>query len=351
MIHIAAMHLRSLVQQVFEAAGVAAVDASQVALSLVENNLTGHDSHGVLRVGSYIDGILDGTIRPGAELSVVRESATTALLDGGRQFGQITARAAMEMAIAKARAHDLGMVAIRNCAHTGRLGEYAVQATEQGCMGLVFSSGCARHGVVAPFLGTERALNTNPIAWAVPAGNHPPVFLDYATSVCAQGKIQAAVDKGVRVPEGWLLDAQGDPTTDPTEQARGGVLLPFGAHKGYALGFLIELLAGGLAGASCALLPEYVSDYPTILMAVHIEALQPLDEFRRMVDQQIEAIKATRKAPGVEEILVPGESEWSTRAARLRDGLQLPDATWQRIVQAGARVGLTLTLAETNPHS
>ncbi|MHB1296613.1 MAG: Ldh family oxidoreductase [Anaerolineae bacterium] len=344
MIHIAPERLATVVQQVFEAAGVAAPDASQVARSLVENNLTGHDSHGVLRVSSYVDNILSGTVVPGAPLTVLRESATTALLDGGRQFGQITARAGMNLAMEKARAHDMGMVAIRNCAHTGRLGEYAIQAANEGLMGLVFSSGCARHGAVAPYLGTERALNTNPIAWAVPAGNHPPVCMDYATSICAQGKIQAAIDKGINLPDGWLLNVDGEPTTDPTEQPRGGIMMPFGAHKGYALGFLIELASGGLAGASCALLSDYVSDYPTVLMAINIDAFQPLDAFRCMVDEQIEAIKATRKAPGVEEILVPGEPEWYTRTARLRDGLSLPEATWERIVQAGARVGIAVRL-------
>lgn len=340
--HLTADRLQAIVGDIFMAADTPAEAAAEVARSLVESNLMGHDSHGVLRVGAYLDAIARGELVPSGQLTVVRESASTALLDGGHGYGQVIARQAMERAIAKARAHDVGWVAIRNCGHTGRLGAYAVQAAEAGLIGMVFGSGCAKGGLVAPYLGTSRVLNTNPLAWGLPAGQHPPVFLDYATSMCAQGKIQAAVDKGVRVSEGWLLDAAGQPSTDPNDLARGGALLPFGLHKGYCLGFLIELLTGGLAGTSCAILPDYTRDYPTVMLALNIEAFQPLETFRQMVDDLVAATKAARKAPGVEEILVPGEPEWHTRAQRLAHGLDLPEATWQRLVAAATRLGLRI---------
>jgi len=344
LIHISAERLQAIVTEVFEAAGVPSETASEVAMSLVEGNLTGHDSHGVLRVGFYVDAIRDGRLDPRGELTVLRESATTALLDGGRNFGPVTARKAMDYAMAKAHEHDLGMVAIRNCGHTGRLGQYAVQAARAGFIGMVFSFGSVKGGTVAPYLGTSRALNTNPIAWAIPAATHPPVFMDYATSVVAQGKIQAAVDKGVRIPEGWLLDAQGRPTTDPSEQMRGGVMLPFGAHKGYCLAFMIEAVAGGLTGVGCSAFPTFTPDFPTVMLAVNIAAFQPLEQFCQMVDELIAIVKAGRKAPGVEEILVPGEPEWRAREKHLREGLDLPEATWQRIVDAGAKCGLKVAL-------
>jgi LDH2 family malate/lactate/ureidoglycolate dehydrogenase len=186
-------------------------------------------------------------------------------------------------------------------------------------------------------------LNTNPIAWAVPALNHPPVFLDYATSMVAQGKIQAAVDKGVSIPNDWLMDANGNPTTDPTEQSRGGVMLPFGRHKGYCLSFLVELVSGGLTGTLSGALPGYRPDYATVMMAVNIAAFQPLDEFRQFVEQMIATTKSGRKAPGVEEILVPGEPEWRSRELRLRTGIEVPDPAWQRIVAAGAKCGVVVT--------
>lgn len=346
MIHIAADRLCTTVQDVFEGAGAPRSVAQQVARSLVESNLMGHDSHGVLRISYYVRGLMNGRTNPHAKVTVVHESAITALLDGGGIFGQVGLHQAMERAMDKAQHHDIGLVAIYNTHHTGRMGEYVVQAAKAGFMGMVFCRGPVRGGLVAPYLGTSRALNTNPIAWGVPAAKHPPVFLDFATSVSAQGKIEAAIDKGAPIPEGWLLDAQGNPTTDPHEQRSGGALLPFGAHKGYGLSVLIELVAGGLTGTSCSLLPDFASGYATLVLALKIAAFQPLEQFCQMVDEFIEAIKAGRKAPGVEEILVPGEPEWRTRELRLRDGLDLPDATWERIVEAGARCGVEVTLDE-----
>ncbi len=346
MVHITAERLRKVVCAVFEGGGVPEPVAAQVAHSLVENNLTGHDSHGVLRVTYYVRDLLDGKINPHAEVAVTRETPTTGLLDGNRIFGIVGVRQAMALAIEKARVQNVGLVVIANTHHTGRMGEYVVQAAEAGFIGLVFGRGPAKGGIVAPYLGTSRALNTNPIAWGVPAKDHPPVFMDYATSVCAQGKISVALDKGQSLPVGWLLNADGEPTTDPQDYFRGGIMLPFGGHKGYGLGTLVELVASGLTGTACSMFPDFVPDFATVVMAINIEAFCPLEQFRLMVDTFVATIKAGRKAPGVEEILVPGEPEWNTRAARLRDGLDLPDATWQRIVDAGKLCGVDVTSAE-----
>lgn len=344
MVHISADRLCAIVRKVFEGAGAPPAVALQVSRSLVESNLVGHDSHGCLRISYYIHGLASGRVNPHAEVKVIRESAATALLDGNRIFGQIGLRQAMECAMDKAQHHDIGLAAIHNTYHTGRLGEYVVQAAEAGFIGMVFGRGPVKGGLVAPYLGTSRALNTNPIAWGVPAAEHPPVFFDFATSICAQGKIEAAMDESMSLPEGWLLDAQGNPTTDPHEQRRGGALLPFGGHKGYGLSTLIELTVGGLTGTSCSLLPDFIPSYATVVLAINIAAFRPLQQFCQMVDEFIKAIKAGPKAPGVEEILVPGEPEWRTRELRLRDGLDLPDATWERIVSAGASCGVKVTL-------
>jgi LDH2 family malate/lactate/ureidoglycolate dehydrogenase len=346
MILITPARLRAVTIQVLVAAGAPLASAQRVAASLVENNLVGHDSHGVLRISQYTSEIASGIIDPQGVIRTVKSSATTALLDGGRNFGQIVARTAMQLALDKAKEHDLGLVAIRNCGHTGRLGEYALQAAEQGMMGLVFSTGSAQGGIVAPFGATSRALNTNPIAWAVPTAKLPILFLDMATSIVAQGKIMAAIDRGVEVPPGWLLTKDGLPTTDPREQRVGGVLLPFGAHKGSGLSVMIEMVAGGLAGTGPGTLPGFTHDYPTIVAALNIAAFQDLNEFRAQADAYILALKQARKAEGVTEILVPGELEWHTRAERVRDGITLPEATWERIVSAGAKLGVNITLEE-----
>lgn len=343
MIHFEPKRLAEIVASVFVAAAAPEHSARQVAESLVENNLTGHDSHGVLRVGYYMRGLLDGSLDPHGKITVVRESASTALLDGGSNFGQICATHAMDTAMGKARACDVGVVAMRNSHHTGRMGEYVVRAARQGFIGMVFSSGARPGGSVAPFGGVSRVFNTNPLAWGIPAKDHEPVFLDCATSACAQGKLQAAEDKGVPIPEGWLLTADGVPTTDPSEQRRGGVMMPFGLHKGSGLSFLIEAMNAGLTGTHTAPHPDYVHGYTLVMTAINIEAFQPLDAFCEVVTDLITRVKAATPAEGVDEILVPGEPEWRTREQRLAEGLEIPDACWERIVEAGASAGLTVT--------
>ena len=347
MVVIAASDLRDRVGEILDAVGSPKAVSQQVAHSLVEANLTGHDSHGVIRVPAYIRSVQDGRVHPGAEIRVVRESATTALLDCGYGFGQVAATQGMELAISKARQHDLGMVVLQHCGHIGRLGEYVVTAAERGLMGLVLCNGSGPGGIVAPFGGIGRALGANPIAWGIPGGrtdegqDGKPVFLDYATSVCAQGKIQVAADKGQLIPDGWLLDKEGHPTRDPRAQFDGGVMLPFGGHKGYALGAMIELLGGGLSGSGTCLQPSYKWDQGTMLMAVNLEAFQPLDEFRRMVADFTVRVKATPRAADVAEILVPGEPEWRSKAERERTGIPLPEKTWDRIVETAKSLGLT----------
>jgi len=343
MVHIDADKLQDIVCRIFASTGARQETARQVAWSLVENNLVGHDSHGVLRVGSYVDMVLNGRTIPDAPMTTLKETASTAVLDGGRNFGQIICRDAMNMAIDKARQHDTGLIAIRNCGHTGRMGEYVVQAARQGFIGLVLGAGPRQGGTVAPYLGTSPMFNTNPMSMGVPTQRHEPVFFDFATSAGAWGKIEVALDKGELLPEGYILDKDGNPSRDPHD-AREGVLLTFGKAKGYCLAFFVELLTGTLTGISCAPLDGYAREWGVVLGAVNISAFQPLDQFRDRVDRLVDAVKTARKAPGVEEILVPGEIEWNTRTVRSRDGLDLPDATWERIIGAGAKVGVEVSL-------
>jgi uncharacterized oxidoreductase len=309
-------------------------------MSLVENNLTGHDSHGVIRVPYYVRSVREGRVQPRAEARVVKESATTAILDCGHNFGQVAAKKGMELAIAKAQAHDIAIVALQRCTHTGRLGEYVVMAAERGLMGLMVCHGTARGGIVAPFGGIGRALGSNPIAWGIPGGDGKPIFLDYATSMVAQGKIQVAADKGQELPEGWLLDKHGQPTRNPHDQFDGGAMLPFGGHKGYALSVLIELVAGGLGGAGPALLPDYQRTQGVVQIAVNLEVFQEADAHRQMVAEFAARLKETPRAADCDEILLPGEPEWRCKEARERAGIPLPEKTWARICETAASLGL-----------
>jgi uncharacterized oxidoreductase len=214
-------------------------------------------------------------------------------------------------------------------------------AADQGMMGLMLCNGLSQGGIVAPYGGVGRALGTNPIAWAVPSGNGRPIFLDYATSACAQGKIQVAADKGEELPEGWLLDKNGQPTRNPHDQFDGGVMLPAGGHKGYALSVMIELLAGGLSGGGPSIMPDFQRVQGTLIIVLDIEGFQPLGAYRDMTTTFSGLVKDTPRAAGCDEILLPGEPEWRSKAARERDGIPLPDRTWERIGETAASLGLT----------
>ncbi|MBN1934980.1 MAG: Ldh family oxidoreductase [Anaerolineae bacterium] len=339
MIIVESVELCNRIFHVFCAAGVPEAVAQRVAESLVEAHLTGHDSHGVLRVPWYLRAVREGQTNPRAEIRVERASATTAILDCDNAFGQVGALEGMRLAVDKAKQHDIAMVTLRHCGHVGRLGEYVVWAAEQGMLGLMLCNGPSKGGIVAPFGGNGRALGTNPVAWAVPGPpDGRPVFLDYATSAVAHGKLQVAIDKGQPIPEGWLLDKHGRPTTDPRDVYDGGVMLPFFGHKGYAMSVFVELLAGGLSGAGPALLPGVGREQGTMLVVVRIEAFQGLDEYRRMVGEFAQQIKATPRAPGVDEILLPGEPEWRSKAQREREGIPLPEKTWADLTEAAASV-------------
>jgi uncharacterized oxidoreductase len=337
---ISANDLRERVFEVLCAANVPEDVARQVGYSLVESNLVGHDSHGVMRVPQYIDGVQKGDLKPKAETRIIRESASTALLDGGHNFGQVVAARGMEIAVAKAREHDMAAVVLGNCDHTGRIGEYVVMAAEQGLVGLCISNGSLPGGLVAPIGGAGRALGANPMAWGIPAGKKKPIFFDFATSAASAGKIHVAADKGQEIPEGWLLDKEGHPTRDPNQLSEGGVMLPFGGHKGYALSVMIELVCGGLSGMGFPLQPEYKWEQAAVLVALSIRAFRPLEEFVGMISDFAERLKSTPRAPGCDEILLPGEPEWRCKEERELIGIPLPEVTWRRLSETAKTLGV-----------
>lgn len=334
--------LHSDVTQIFSALGASPAVAERVATGLVESNLVGHDSHGVQRVPEYVERAQAGKLKLDGKIEVVRETRATALADCHWNLGQVAAMQGMDLAMTKARATGIGMVVLRHCDHTGRVGEYAAHAARQEMIGQVICNGSLPGGIVAPFGGSKPALGANPIAWAIPNGSGDPIFLDFATSIVAHGKLQVAADKGEQVPAGWILDKHGQPTRDPNEMFDGGAILPFGEHKGYGLSVMIELISGGLSGIGFPLLPNYEWDQGTVLTAIDIAAFQPLHEFTENVSAFTKALKATPLAAGVSEILLPGELEWRTRAQRLRDGIALPETTWERITHAATLVGVKL---------
>jgi uncharacterized oxidoreductase len=247
----------------------------------------------------------------------------------------------MEIAIEKARTFNIAAVSGRNCDHIGRLALYSLMAVEQGMIGITFAKGTA---TMAPLGAKGKLIGNNPVSYGIPAGEERPIVLDYAMSVAAAGKLTVAIDKGERVPEGWLIDVEGNPTTDPSAFYRGGSLLPFSGHKGYGMAVVGEVLAGILSGAG--VLTEYPGTNTFLTMAINVDAFIPLPEFKAQIDRLIKTIRTSPKIYGVNEIVIPGEPEFNMRKKRLEEGIPVAETTWKRITTAGLEVGVASTVFE-----
>jgi len=325
---------------IFGAVGAPPDIAEQVAVSLVESNLRGHDSHGVLRIPSYLEDVENRTTVPAARPSVLSETETTAVVDGNWAFGQITAYLATAVAIEKARTNQVAAVAIIRCTHLGRLGEYTEMAAHQGMFAFMVG-GSYNAGPVAPYGGASQVLGTNPISFALPGPNDEAVVADIATSVAAEGKLRLARAKGQSIAPGTILDKDGNPTTDPNDFYAGGALLPFGGHKGYSLSVIVELIARLIAGGEKMAAPREVT-FGNFLVVINIAAFRPPAEFVEAVAARIGEIKAVKVAPGFTEVLMPGEPERRTRTKRAAEGIVLPDDTCQRLAELAAKYGLRM---------
>jgi hydroxycarboxylate dehydrogenase B len=331
--------LVDLTAAIMQAGGSSPGEARTVARRLVDSNLAGHDSHGVLRVGKYLEWVRVGWLRPDTAPTIVFESDGVAIIDGNRGFGQVTGEFATKLGIAKAAKTGIAMIGLRNCGHLGRLGDWAEMAAEAGQVSLHFlnTSGAQR---VAPFGGSDRRLSTNPLAIGVPLADGDPAILDITTSTVAEGKLTVALNKGERVPEGWIVDKDGHPTTDPKDFYDGGALLTIGAHKGSGLSMLTDLLAGAITTGRSSdpddtvLRNNMLSIY--IAPAVYDGGGGALAEARRFVDY----VKASPPAVPGQPVLGPGDAERHTRAARRANGVPLDDTTWNDLIEAAKSVGI-----------
>ncbi|WP_171074247.1 Ldh family oxidoreductase [Nonomuraea basaltis] len=327
--------LRDLARELLVAAGVPGDIAATVAESLVEADLAGHGSHGVRRIMPYLERIEAGVIVPVARPEVVSRRGATAVVSGRRGFGQAAARLAAAEAARLAREHGTGVVAIRECNHVGRLGEYAGTLAEQGLIAQVVGNA---DPTVAPYGGHRRMLGTNPMAWAVPRAGGTAVVMDWATAAMAEGKLGLLRAAGSPAPEGVLVDPEGRASTDPADLYRGGALLPFGGHKGYGLSVLIELVGGLLTGTGTACSPEYDGTFGTVITAVDISAFVPLETYVAQVESFCVALRAA--GPGV---VVPGEPEAVARGTRLKEGIPVPALVWAELAALASRLGVPWT--------
>jgi len=327
---------------IFEGAGVPESEAKQVMDLLVESNLVGHDSHGVIRIPAYVQGILRGIIKPRGKIQVVKETPTTAVVNGNWGLGQVVAKRTMEIAIAKAEEHDVGIVVTFNCGHIGRMADYAIMAVGHDMIGY-----CAVNSnpQVVPFGGIQRLFNQSPLGWAIPADEEPPFVLDISTSVSAGGKIAVARAKGERLPPGYIIDKDGNPTTDPEDYYRGGAGLPFGGpvgYKGTGLAMVVDITAGILSGRGAAYLGGSRGQ-GVFQMALKISAFRDIGEFKREMDNLVRAVRNSRPAPSSKEVLVPGDLERRTKQTRLERGIEIPQATWEEIERTAKRLNIEIT--------
>ncbi len=340
MLTMSAQRLQDVTQRVFVAAGTPPDLATQMAEILVESNLVGHDSHGIIRIPAYIEQIRKGTLIPDARPEVVEETPGSALVDGRYAFGHIAAAFGTEVAIRKAKESKAAVVSIVRCNHIGRLGEWTSRAAAKDVVAIVVVGGFGGPGIAAPYGGAGRALSTNPISIGMPGGEMPDLLVDFATTAIAEGKVQVARAKGAPLPPGCLLDKDGNPSTNPEDLYAGGMLLPFGGHKGYGLAMVVELLGGALAPGE-----RYNAEGRrggAVIIAVDAATFHPLADYERAADYHLRRIKQVPPARGFSEVLLPGEPERRSKEERLRDGIPVPEATWNAIVAAARSVGLNL---------
>jgi LDH2 family malate/lactate/ureidoglycolate dehydrogenase len=329
---IAADELLALGRQIFLGVGTPPDNAEQVAASLVGANLAGHDSHGVIRIPTYVELIHQGRLDPAARPSLLRQSRAIAVVDGQWAFGQLTARFAMRLAIEQAQTNGVGAVSAVNCNHIGRLGEWVEQAAAEATIGFAtvsfYGPGA---GAAAPHGAAEPIMSTNPVAFGLPGGRHGTVVADFATTVVAEGKLQVARAKGAPAPEGSILDAHGNPSTNPDDFYAGGALLPFAGHKGYGLSVVSELLSLAVGGAFARRQPQTESTSGAFFLCVDPAAFGALEDYTAASESLLGRIKAARPAPGVPEVLLPGEPEQRAREQRTRQGIAIDDTTWSRL--------------------
>ncbi len=327
---VAASELAAFIGRAFVAAGLPATDAETLAQLMVEADLRGSDTHGVIRLPLYVRRIRAGGVNAKPDIHTVSDRPSAALIDGDNGMGHLVMRRAADLAIDKAKATGIGWVGARMSNHAGPAALYVTMPLKHDMIGLYFAVGSNNH--LPPWGGSESLLGTNPMAVAVPAGREPPIVLDMAPTVAAYGKVRLKAQRGEQMPVGWMIDKEGKPLTDP-KRADEGHLLPIGDYKGYGLCLIIGLLAGALNRAAIG---RQVIDFVKesgratntgqAIAALAIETFMPVVEFKRAVDQLIHDIRNSRRLRGVERIWLPGEQSHAKLLDRRAHGVPMPKA-------------------------
>jgi len=327
---------------IIKAMGASDGEARTVATHLVRANLAGHDSHGIVQVPMYVERIRGGDIVPGAAFEVTSETSSTASVDGHWGFGAVITEQAMDLAIDKAKSNNVSVVTVVRQGHVGRLADYAVRASENGMIAFIMCDSGRKS--MSPFGGAARRMGTNPICISVPTSLQGPLVLDMATATVAAGKLRIAARREEAIPPTWLIDKEGNPTTDPSDFWNGGALVPVGAdqgQKGSGLAFMVEVMAGILTGVGFGDNPDWIHNDGCFIMLINVAAFRPLEEFKRETMRFADFITATPPAKGFDEVLYPGELGWKTAQKRSSEGIFVEDETWQALRTLIDELGVT----------
>lgn len=335
--------LEQYVRALFQGAGVDEEQAAVIARHLVLANLRGIDSHGVSRVDIYTKRLDYGLERKKTAVRAVKETASSMLIDGDNGMGIVLASKGIEIAVEKAKETGLTVVGIKNSGHCGMLADYTQYAARHQCLALATTNAPSN---MAPWGGKQGFFGTNPFSYGVPAGEEQDIIFDMATSVVARGKITLARKNNEQIPFGWAITKEGKPTTDPDE-ALDGLVLPVGGPKGYGLAFLVDVLSGLFTGAAFG--PYIGSLYKDLdrnqrigqfFFVMRADLFEPLEEFKRRIDQMIREIRQIPLAEGFEKIYMPGELEHEKAEERRMNGIPLNGSVLQELDAVGKRYGI-----------
>jgi LDH2 family malate/lactate/ureidoglycolate dehydrogenase len=334
--------LRDFVCAVYRSKGATQDDAFVAADAMVQADLWGHQSHGVLRLGWYYARLCSGAMRAQTSVTFPVDAGAIAVMDGGDSIGPVVAKHAALDAIRRAKAHGIGAVSVRNSNHFGTCMYFTRMAAEQDCIMICTTNGGPN---MAPWGGLKKMIGTNPWSVAVPAGRYAPLIMDVANSGVARGKIFLAQTRHEAIPLGWAIDSKGRPTTDP-EEALKGFILPMAGHKGYAIGAIVDVLSGVLSGSG--FMDEVHGPYDPVnrsraghlMIALNVAAFQPVEDFHARMERYIDTLKSVPLAEGVDEVFYPGEKEARAHDTQIGEGIVLPLDTIAGLDKVASEAGV-----------
>ena len=339
--------LTVIANNLLQGAGTPPDEAETVARHVIGANLAGHDSHGIIQIPTYIERVDKGDIIPGANWEIIQESATTTVVDGHWAFGYVANERAMQYTIEKAESHIVAATTVFRQGHIGRLASYPLMAAERGMIAMITADSGRGPKHVAPFGGREKRLGTNPISIAMPSDLDGPFFIDMASSAVAAGKINLAVARNTKIPTGWIIDKNGQATTDPRDFKEGGPLLPLGGtegYKGYGLSAMIEIFSGILTGLGHGVEPTGRHNDGCFMAVFKVESFRPLQTFKAEVADFARYLKDTLPAEGFQEVFYPGEIEHKNEVKRAVNGIDVEEATWNKLRFLAEKYGMTSKL-------